>query len=107
MRFCYVGRKAFDDNGVGASLLELINGLGQVHDFRSSPNGSGSQDDDLVRELSQSDFDCYVFWESEHVAARLLPMGLNRFVIASRCEEACARPASFWRQFIDAQFLSF
>lgn len=107
MRFCYVGHKFHKKTRSNAFFLDLIKTLGEVTEYYSSPDEAESSDDALICELAVSKFDCYVFWQTEYVAERLLPLGLGRFVLAPMYDGAAGRPANFWRQFLDAQFISF
>lgn len=107
MKFCYVGHKFHKKTRSNLFFLDLLKSLGEVEEFYSSPDEPGSSDDALIGELSKSDFDCYVFWQTEYVAEKLLALGLGRFVIAPMYDGAAGRPSEFWRQFADAQFISF
>jgi len=107
MRFCYVGHKFHQKTRSNAFFLDVLNEVGKVDEFYSSPDEDASADDPLVAELSRSSFDAYVFWQTEYVAERLLPLGLGRFILAPMYDGAAGRPATFWRQFVDAQFISF
>jgi hypothetical protein len=107
MRFCYIGHKFHKKTRSNLFFLDLLKSLGSTEEFYSSPDDANSSDDALIRELSGSEFDCYVFWQTEYIAERLLPFGLGRFIIAPMYDGAAGRPAEFWRQFADAQFISF
>lgn len=107
MRFCYVGHKFHQKTRSNAFFLDLLNKLGTVEEFYSSPDEDASADDALIAELSRSSFDVYVFWQTEYIAERILPLGVGRFVMVPMYDGAAGRPATFWRQFVAAQFISF
>lgn len=107
MRFCYVGHKFHQKTRSNSFFLDLLKGLGEVDEFYSSPDDDPSADDPLVATLSRSSYDAYVFWQTEYVAERLLPLGTGRFILAPMYDGAAGRPATFWRQFVAAQFISF
>ena len=107
MRICYVGHKFHKKTRSVGFFLDILRSLGSVEEFYSSPDEENYCDDALIGRLSQSDFDCYVFLQTEYIAERLLPLGLGRFIIVPMYDGAAGRPAKFWRQFADAQFISF
>ena len=107
MRFCYVGHKFHKKTRSNSFFLDFLKSLGTVEEYYSSPDEPGSADDAMIGQLAASDFDCYVFWQTEYIAEKLIPLGLGRFVIAPMYDGAAGRPAEFWRQFADAQFISF
>lgn len=107
MRFCYVGHKFHRKTRSTAFFLDFIRTLGSVEEFYSSPDEPESEDDALIAHLSTSDFDCYVFFQTEYIAEKLLPFGLGRFILVPMYDGAAGRARSFWRQFADAQYISF
>ena len=107
MRFCYVGHKFHQKTRSNAFFLDHLRTLGEVVEFYSSPDEDESMDDALIAELATSEFDCYLFWQTEYVAERLLPLGLGRFILVPMYDGAAGRPATFWRQFASATFISF
>lgn len=107
MRICYVGHEFHKKTRSNSFFLDLLKSLGTVEEFYSSPDAPDSSDDAMIGQLAASDFDCYVFWQTEYVAEKLLPLGLGRFIIAPMYDGAVGRPVEFWRQFVDAQFISF
>ena len=107
MRFCYVGHKFHKKTPSISFFLDLLKSIGSVKEFYFSLDEENFSDDALIRQLSVSDFDCYVFVQTEDIAEKLLPLGLGRFVIAPMDDGAVWRRADFWRQFADAQLISF
>jgi hypothetical protein len=107
MRLCYVGHKFHKKTRSISFFLDILRSVGTVEEFYSAPDEHDCSDDDLIKQLASSNFDCYVFLQTEYIAERLLPLGLGRFVIVPMYDGAAGRPAEFWRQFADAQFISF
>jgi Glycosyl transferases group 1 len=107
MRFCFVGHQFHQKTRSSVFLVELLKTLGEVEEFYSFPNSGDLNDDRLMRELATSTFDCYVFFQTEHIAEKLLPLGLGRFVLAPMYDGIWHRSAEFWRQFADCDFISF
>jgi hypothetical protein len=107
MRICYVGHKFHNKTRSTQFFLDIIKTLGSVEEFFSSPDEPDSADDALIATLATSTFDCYIFLQTEYIAERLLPFGLGRFILVPMYDGAKGRPPRFWRQFLDAQFISF
>jgi Glycosyl transferases group 1 len=107
MRFCFVGHKFHQKTRSSAFFLNLLRSLGEVEEFYSSPDEFDLSDERLIRHLSTSKFDCYVFFQTEYIAEHLVSLGLGRCVLVPMYDGAIGRPSEFWRQFVDCDFISF
>lgn len=106
-RFCYVGHSFHQQTKSTVFIKEILSRLGSVVEFSSSPDGAAGADDELLRTLANSDFDCYVFLQTEYIAKKLAGLNLGRFVIIPMYDGAVGRPNDYWRGFVNAQFISF
>ncbi|WP_161989071.1 glycosyltransferase [Sphingomonas glacialis] len=79
----------------------------KVDEFPIFPGVSLADEDALVEELAQSDYDHYVFFQTEDIANRLIDLDLGRFTIIPMYDGAVGRSDAFWQQFLGAQFISF
>ncbi|WP_081643408.1 glycosyltransferase [Sphingobium bisphenolivorans] len=107
MRICYVGHKFHKRTKSCEFFLQILQSIGSVDEFFYSPDEPSESDREIITELSTSKYDCYIFYQAERIAEKLAPLGLGRFVIVPMYDGAIGLPASFWRSFVDAQFISF
>ena len=108
MRFCYIGHRLHERSKSTVFLLEILREIGEVDVFSSDPDAETVDDDDeLVARVAVADYDCYVFLQTEYIAARLRPLGVGRLVIIPMYDGAHGIPDAFWRQFVHARFISF
>ncbi len=107
MRFCFVGHKFHKKTRSSIFFIDLLKTLGEVEEFYSSPDENDLSDDRLISHLSTSTFDCYIFFQTEYIAEKLVPLGLGRTILVPMYDGAVGRSALFWRQFVDCDFISF
>ncbi|MEM7693968.1 MAG: glycosyltransferase [Pseudomonadota bacterium] len=107
MKICFVGHTFHARTRSSAFIQDVLGTLGEVTVLTSSPDGDASADDPIVERFLAERFDLWVFWQTEYVAARLIPLGLMNAVVAPMYDGAWARPDAFWKQFINQRFLTF
>ncbi|MEM6761995.1 MAG: hypothetical protein AAF615_03880, partial [Pseudomonadota bacterium] len=107
MKICFVDHVFHEKTQSNNFLRDILAGLGEVTVLHSSPDDPTMADDNVVLEYLNSDFDLWIFFQTEYVAARLIPLGLSGAVIIPMYDGAWARPDSFWRQFVNCRFISF
>ncbi|MEL6059206.1 MULTISPECIES: glycosyltransferase [unclassified Methylobacterium] len=107
IRFCYVGHSFHHQTKSTIFIKEILSRLGIVTEFSSSPDDAAGADDKLLRTLANSDFDCYVFLQTEYIAKKLAGLNLGRFVIIPMYDGAVGRPNDYWKGFVNTQFISF
>lgn len=107
MNFCFVGHIFHTKSRSTTFFIEILRELGNVDAFTSNPDADPSEDDELVARLAGSRYDCYIFFQTEYLAERVRNFGLGRFVIIPMYDGAMGWPDAFWRQFVNATFISF
>ena len=107
MKICFVGHEFHRRTRSSNFMIELLGKIGDVVEFYGDPDGSPLVNDTLTRQLAASSFDRYVYWQSELIAERLLPMELGPSFIAPMYDTIADKRDDYWLQFVDHGFLSF
>jgi hypothetical protein len=108
VRICFVGHVFHGRTRSSAFIQSILRELGEVTVLSSSPDDAGGiADDEIVEHYRQNAYDLWVFWQTEYVAARLLPLGLRNAVIAPMYDGAAGRPDAFFQQFVNCRFAAF
>lgn len=107
MRICFVGHAFHERTRSTRFFQEALAEVGEVTVRFSSPDDDHTADDALVLEYLESDYDLWVFLQTEYVASRLVPLGLRGAIIVPMYDGARERPETFWRQFVNSRFISF
>lgn len=107
MRFCFIGHEFHRRTGSSAFFIDILKTMGDVTELHADPDGDPARNDALVRTLIASHFDCYVFWQTERIAERLLPLDLGRTFIVPMYDSSGHVPDAFWLKFVKHRILSF
>ncbi|MEM8853480.1 MAG: glycosyltransferase [Pseudomonadota bacterium] len=108
MKICFVGHSFHNRTKSSDFFQDVLGELGEVSVMTSSPDQSGGYADDAIVEAFVSgNFDQWVFWQTEYVAERLLPLGLRNAILAPMFDGAWSRPDAFFQKFVTCRFLSF
>lgn len=107
MKICFVGHSFHERTRSTVFFKDLLNEIGEVTVLTSSPDDVGLADDDIVSHYLNSDYDRWVFLQTEYVADRLLSLGLRNAVIVPMYDGAWARPDEFFRRFVLSRFVCF
>ncbi len=107
MKICFVGHTFHGRTKSSAFMQDILRGLGDLTVLNSSPDDAGVSDDAIIEHYLNNAYDLWVFWQTEYVAARLVPLGLRNAVIAPMYDGAWARPDAFFQQFVTCRFASF
>lgn len=97
VRICFIGRNPPDDIETGSFLTTLLGGLGTVETIVAAPDPV-ARDDATMTRLATSRFDRFVFWQTEDIAARLLPLDLGVSILVPA--PMAGGTDDFWRQFV-------
>jgi glycosyltransferase involved in cell wall biosynthesis len=107
MKICFVGHSFHRRTGSSRFAVALLRQIGEVIEFYGDPDGPPEINDAIVRQLAGSRFDRYVFWQSELIAERLLPLNLGISFVAPMYDTVAYRRDTYWQQFVRHRFLSF
>ena len=107
MRICYIGHSFHEKTKSTSFLIDYLRSIGQVDIYGSSPDEISNKDDELLRNISQSSYDLYVFFQTEYIAAKLVNILKGRIVLIPMYDGAHMRPDNFWLQFAMVQIISF
>jgi hypothetical protein len=107
MRICFIGHEFHRRTRSSDFFVEILNMVGEVTELHADPDGDPARNDALVRTLIGSRFDCYIFWQTERVAERLLPLDLGRTFIVPMFDSSGHVPDAFWLKFVKHHILSF
>ena len=102
-----MSRDGRDGTGSGSFLARAIADIGEVVQFEASGDAGALDDDELIRTLATTRFDRYVFWRTEHLLTRILPLDLGPTFVAPTLGANVGGSAQFWRQFVKCHFISF
>ena len=107
LKICLVSHGGRDGTDSGSLLASTIADIGEVVQFDASADAGALDDDDLIRTLATTRFDRYVFWRTEHLLVRILPLDLGPTFVAPTPTANVGESAQFWRQFVKCHFISF
>ena len=107
MKICFVGHTFHGKTRSSQFFQSILAELGEVTVLNSSPDRIGLADDPVVEHYLSEPYDLWVFWQTEYLAARLIPFGLRNAVIAPMYDGAVGRPDAFFQQFVGCRFASF
>ncbi|MFD1951727.1 glycosyltransferase [Sphingomonas arantia] len=107
MKICFVGHVFHQKTQSHAFFTDILRRLGDVTELYSDPDGSPTCDDALIRRLAAERFDRILFWQTERVAERLLPLDLPGCIIVPMYDSVARLPELFWQRFVKSRFLSF
>lgn len=107
LRICFVGHERYRRAGPARFVIELLRTVADVTEIHGDPDGSSDVDDAVARQLVGSRFDRYVYWQSERLLDRLLPMDLGPSFLAPMYDTAADIADAWWLRFVNCHFLSF
>lgn len=108
MKICFVGHDFHRKSRSHTFFINILLSLGQVTEFYYSPDDQhGPSEKDLAEQILAHSYDRLVFWQTEGIAAELLPWLPKDIVLVPMWDAAMMRPASFWKQFHAHTFVSF
>ena len=107
MRICFVGHAFHRKTQSSGFFLDMLRTLGDVTEFYSDPDGDPRNDDTILRSLMTSNFDRYIFWQTERIAERLLPFELGMSFLVPMYDQAIFLPDAYWLRFVRHRFISF
>ncbi|TZG27950.1 glycosyltransferase [Sphingomonas montanisoli] len=107
MKICFIGHKFHAKTGSSAFFRKILSEIGDVTELHSSPDEHPLMDDEIMRGLLSSDFDRYVFWQTEYIAERLLCSEPGKMIIIPMFDGAWGRSDDYWRKFARCRFISF
>lgn len=107
MKICFVGHTFHQRTQSSAFFRSVLEELGEVTQLCSSPDAQGGADDDsIIEHFVSNEYDLWVFWQTEYIAERLVPLGLRNALLAPMYDGAWSRPDNFFKQFVTCRFLS-
>lgn len=108
MKICFVDHVLHHKTRSSAFMVKILRELGEVTELSADPDDKiGTADDHIVRHYATTRYDLWVFWQTDYVAARLVPLGLRNAVIVPMYDASWDRTDAFFRQFVNSRFISF
>lgn len=107
MKICFVGHTFHGRTRSSEFFQAILRELGELTVLSSSPDRIGPSDDPIVERYLAERFDLWVFWQTEYIAARLVPFGLRNAVIVPMYDGAADHPDGFFQQFVSSRFAAF
>lgn len=107
MNICFVGHVFHQRTRSSAFFLEQLRTIGIVTEFYRDPDTTPAFDEMVIRQILNTRFDRYVFWQSENIAERLLPLELGPSFIVPMYDAVDTMNEDYWLKFIKHRFISF
>ncbi|WP_420393488.1 glycosyltransferase [Acuticoccus sp.] len=107
MRIAFVGHAFHRRTRSSGFFLDILRRLGTVTELVSSPDAIGLADDPIVAHYFEASYDLWVFYQTEYVAARLIPHRLRNAVLVPMEDGVHALPDDHLRQFVGCRFVTF
>jgi len=107
VKISFVGHERHRRTGSARFMIELLRTIADVTEFYIDPDGAPDIYDATMRQLVASQFDRYVYWQTELISERLLPMDLGPSFLVPMYDTVADTRDDWWLRFINCHFLSF
>lgn len=106
MRIAFIDHSSHERTGSSRFARELVARLGETTVLIAPADGSAA-DDPVVEAFVSGAFDRWVFWQTDNIATRLVPLGLRGAVLVPMLERVHAAPDAYFHQFVLSRFAVF
>ena len=107
MKICFVGDELHRRAETSNFFVDVLRSIGDITELYADAAGPPAANDALVRRLIDASFDRYVFWRSEGIAERLLPIDPGLSFLVPMDDAVAGRSGDYWLRFVRHRFICF